>query len=72
MKKKEIIIIEDLKDSMGECNEGLEIKFEGYNVTVREDLNNYYIDFRTGLGEGIYPKKDWTLFKALYDQAHIS
>lgn len=47
------------------------INYEGYNVTVKEDDNNYYIDFNTGLGEGIYPKEDWTLGNALYDQAHV-
>jgi len=47
------------------------INYEGYNVTIKEDDDNYYIDFNTGLGEGIYPKEDWALDKALYDQAHI-
>lgn len=48
-----------------------EIQYAGYNVIVKEDSENYYIDFRTGLGEGIYPKSDWTLDKALEDQANI-
>lgn len=42
-----------------------------YNVSIREDEENYYIDFNTGLGEGIYPKADWTLEKAIEDQDHI-
>ena len=42
-----------------------------YNVSVREDEKNFYIDFQTGLGEGIYPKADWTLEKAIKDQDHI-
>lgn len=48
-----------------------EITYEGYNVSVVEDDENYYIDFHTGLGEGIYPKADWTLESALEDQAEI-
>lgn len=42
-----------------------------YNVIVREDEKNFYIDFQAGLGEGIYPKADWTLEKAIEDQANI-
>lgn len=42
-----------------------------YEVAVREDKNNYYVNFNTGLGEGIYPKADWTLQKAIEDQANI-
>ncbi len=45
------------------------IEYEGYNVTIKEDDENYYIDFNTGLGKGIYPKKDWTLARALYHQS---
>ena len=48
-----------------------QVEYEGYNVTVSEDSDFYYIDFNTGLGEATYPKEDWTLEKALYDQAHI-
>ena len=40
-------------------------------VSVREDSENWYVNFNTGLGEGIYPKKDWTLEKAIEDQDHI-
>lgn len=29
------------------------------------------VDFNTGLGEGIYPKADWTLEKAIKDQENI-
>lgn len=47
------------------------IDCDGYDVRVREDADNYYVDFQTGLGEGIYPKNDWTLKNALYDQEHI-
>nr|DAQ22548.1 MAG TPA: hypothetical protein [Bacteriophage sp.] len=48
-----------------------EIEYAGYSVIVKEDAENFYIDFRTGLGEGIYPKSDWTLETALNDQANI-
>ena len=41
------------------------------NVTVREDSDNFYVDFNTGLGEGIYPKADWTLEKSIKDQENI-
>lgn len=42
-----------------------------YNVSIREDEDNWYVDFNTGLGEGIYPKADWTLEAAIKDQDHI-
>lgn len=48
-----------------------EIEYAGYSVIVKEDEENLYIDFRTGLGEGIYPKEDWTIEEALQDQANI-
>ena len=48
-----------------------DIEYNSLQVTIHEDTDNLYIDFNTGLGEGIYPKEDWTLDKALYDQAHI-
>lgn len=48
-----------------------DINYNGYIVTVKEDEENYYINFNTGLGEAIYPKSDWTLEKALYDQEYV-
>lgn len=47
------------------------INYNGTDIMVREDGENYYIDFNTGLGEGIYPKADWTLEKAIKDQEDI-
>ena len=44
---------------------------EGYQVHVREDEENWYIDFQTGLGEGIYPKDSFSLEQALKDQMNI-
>ncbi len=39
------------------------------NVIVDETENCYLIDFQKGLGKVTYPKKDWTLARALYHQA---
>lgn len=52
-------------------NNGQDIEHNGCSVTVREDADNYYINLNTGLGEGIYPKADWTLKKAIEDQENI-
>lgn len=52
-------------------NNGQDIEHNGHNVTVREDAENYYVNFNTGLGDGIYPKTDWTLDKAINDQEKI-
>ena len=42
-----------------------------YNVSIHEDDKYWYIDFNTGLGEGMYPKADFTLEQAIDDQYHI-
>lgn len=34
-------------------NEGQDINYNDTDITVREDGDNYYINFNTGLGEGI-------------------
>ena len=47
------------------------LNYNGYNVTIKEDDEYYYIDFSEGLGEGIYSKTGWALDEALYDQEHI-
>lgn len=52
-------------------NDGQDIDYKGHNITIREDGNYYYVDFNTGLGEGIYPKADWTLIMAISDQENI-
>ena len=52
-------------------NEGQDINYNDTYITVREDGENFYVDFNTGLGEGIYPKADWTLDKAIQDQENI-
>ena len=52
-------------------NEGQDINYNDTYITVREDCDNFYVDFNTGLGEGIYPKADWTLEKAIKDQENI-
>lgn len=48
-----------------------EISYAGYQVLVREDKENWYVDFQTGLGEGIYPKDSFSLEQALKDQMNI-
>lgn len=52
-------------------NDGQDIIHNGTDITVREDGENFYVDFNTGLGEGIYLKEDWTLKKAIDDQENI-
>lgn len=52
-------------------NNGQDIEHNGATITVREDGENYYVNFNTGLGDGIYPKADWTLEKAISDQENI-
>lgn len=52
-------------------NDGQDINHNGKDITVREDVENFYVDFNTGLGEGIYPKADWTLEKAINEQENI-
>lgn len=52
-------------------NEGQDINHNGTDITVREDSENFYVDFNTGLGGGIYPKTDWMLEKAIKDQENI-
>ena len=52
-------------------NEGQDINYNGIDITVREDGDNYYVNFNTGLGEAIYPKADWTLEKAIEDEANV-
>ena len=52
-------------------NEGQDINYNDTDITVREDGDNYYLNFNPGLGEGIYTKADWTLEKAIKDQENI-
>lgn len=52
-------------------NNGQDIEYNGREITIREDGKNWYVNFNTGLGEGIYPKVDWTLEKAIVEQANI-
>ena len=42
-----------------------------YNKSIHEDKKYWYVDFNTGLGEGTYPKEDFTLEEAIGDQDHI-
>ena len=63
MKREEIRTIEDLKTE--------EITYKGYDVKTSEDNDYWYVDFRTGAGEALYPKTDWTLEEALEDQYRL-
>lgn len=42
-----------------------------YNISIHEDKKYWYVNFNTGLGEGMYPKADFTLEEAIGDQDHI-
>ena len=47
--------------------------FTGVNMyhvaTIKEDENLWYINNNEGAGWGEYPKEDWTLEQAIYDQS---
>lgn len=44
----------------------------GYeHAVISEDVENYYIDLKTGLGEGIYPKVHWTIEQAINNQVNL-
>lgn len=48
-----------------------EREYNGFKVTIAEDSQFYYINFNTGLGDGIYDKTEWTLDAALEDQENL-
>ena len=66
---KEFNYISNL-DEVTEFDKEYEKDYYGYNVTVKEDKENYYLDFNVGDGVGVYAKEDWSLDAALYDQTH--
>ena len=66
---KEFNYISNL-DEVTEFDKEYEKDYYGYNVTVKEDKENYYLDFNVGDGIGVYAKEDWSLDAALYDQTH--
>ena len=66
---KEFNYISNL-DEVTEFDKEYEKDYYGYNVTVKEDKENYYLDFNVGDGVGVYAKEDWSLDEALYDQTH--
>lgn len=50
----------------------IELNVEGFeNAEITEDDENYYIDLKTGLGEGIYPKNSFSLHEAIEDQVNL-
>lgn len=51
--------------------EGHDYYYNGRKVTIRKDIDNYYIDFHTGLDECAYPLMQFNIREALYEQAHL-
>lgn len=50
----------------------INIQVQGFeNAIITEDSKSYYIDLRTGLGRGEYPKDSWTLEEAIKDQVEF-
>ena len=49
-------------------DESKEIIYKGYRVDVCEDDENWYVNFNTGFGVGIYSKEDFSLEAALENQ----
>jgi hypothetical protein len=44
----------------------------GYDhAVISEDAENYYVDLKTGFGEGIYPKTEWGLEQAIENQLDL-
>lgn len=39
-------------------------------AVISEDQKNWYVDLRTGNGEAIHPKVDWTLDDAINEQVN--
>ena len=70
-KSSSALITEAIEKYLNDKIMGQEISYEGYQVLVREDNENWYVDFQTGLGEGIYPKDSFSLEQALKDQMNI-
>lgn len=66
---KEFNYISNL-DEVTDFDKEYEKDYYGYNVTVKEDKENYYLDFNVDDGVGVYAKEDWSLDAALYDQTH--
>ena len=47
--------------------EGIDMKYKGRDMVVREDDENYYIKYALSNRGGFYPKSDWEIEKALED-----
>lgn len=45
--------------------EGIDMKYKGRDMVVREDDENYYIKYALSNRGGFYPKSDWEIEKAL-------
>lgn len=70
-KSSSALITEAIEKYLNDEIMGDEISYEGYQVLVKEDKENWHIDFQAGLGAGIYPKDSFTLDQALAEQLNI-
>lgn len=44
---------------------------ERTSLIVKEDDKYWYVDCNAGLGVGTYPKIDFTMQEAIFDQQHL-
>lgn len=60
-----------LKDDYeeGKYTTDYEVCYKNFEVRVKEDDKNYYVDFNTGCGIGLYPKENFTLDEAIKHQS---
>lgn len=50
----------------------IEKTVEGFsNAIISENEESWFVDLRTGLGEGEYPKNSFTLDEAIEDQINL-
>lgn len=51
---------------------GIDVHINGYeNAIISEDEKYYYIDLRTGMGEALYCKDDFTLDEAINEEINF-
>lgn len=70
----EIIIPSYMENEMEEAPEEAIVDYyipEYPNAIIMQDEHFYSVNLRTGLGAGIYPKKDFTLKQAIEDQINL-
>lgn len=50
----------------------IDIHITGYeNAIISEDEKYYYIDLRTGMGEALYCKYNYTLYEAINEEINF-